>query len=588
MRSGRSRQDGRGTSVRARPDESRLVWWPWALPAAVALAASLAGVLNQFVIDDVSLIEHNARAHSLLNWRELLTSPYWPPPFAPELFRPVTSLLMALEYALGGGGPLVFRIVSYGLYAACAVGVLALASRLLSRRVAVGTAVLFAAHPLHVEAVALGVNQAELLVALIAVVIVCRYVDVRRAGPVPVREWATFAALYAAAALIKENAFILPGLLLAAEWLLVPEVAFVARVRALWRGYAVLAGVGALLLLARGAVLSGNVGGAISAEALAGLGIGGRTLTMLQVVPTLLRLMAWPAHLQVDYSPDEIVASTSFGAREAAGLCLVLVALATAFAVRRRAPAASFGLAWCAVALLPVSNVFVPTGIVLAERTLFLPSVGFVLAVGAAAERLMAAASAPRARTHMVLAGLCGALALAGIARSAERHRAWRNSAHLWLVSSRDAPRSKRIKQVQRDAIAALVQEYEAAIVSAGKPWPLRNALALRLRLMGDDTAAVTQLRLSLSENGNQVGARVDLASALLALGRYGEARRVADSAIVAGDPAPAFRTLRDLADSAEAAHAPAGSVRLAIPAGPDSPGIEPRRAPGGAGARLP
>ena len=39
------------------------------------------------------------------------------------------------------------------------------------------------------------------------------------------------------------------------------------------------------------------------------------------------------------------------------------------------------------IALFPVSNVLVPTGIILAERTLYLPSVGFLLVVGRAAAR---------------------------------------------------------------------------------------------------------------------------------------------------------------------------------------------------------
>ena len=38
------------------------------------------------------------------------------------------------------------------------------------------------------------------------------------------------------------------------------------------------------------------------------------------------------------------------------------------------------------MALLPVSNLLVPTGIMLAERTLMLPSVGLMLAVGATLE----------------------------------------------------------------------------------------------------------------------------------------------------------------------------------------------------------
>ena len=104
-------------------------------------------------------------------------------------------------------------------------------------------------------------------------------------------------------------------------------------------------------------------------------------LTMLQVVPMWLRLLVWPAHLQIDYSPNEIVASSGLGPNETLGLALIVGAVVAMYLARRRAPAISFGLAWCAVALFPVSNI-VPTSIVMAERTLFLPSVGFLIAVG--------------------------------------------------------------------------------------------------------------------------------------------------------------------------------------------------------------
>ena len=45
------------------------------------------------------------------------------------------------------------------------------------------------------------------------------------------------------------------------------------------------------------------------------------------------------------------------------------------------------GIAWTAVALLPVSNLILPTGILLAERTLYLASVGAMLAVAGLSER---------------------------------------------------------------------------------------------------------------------------------------------------------------------------------------------------------
>ena len=100
------------------------------LVVAVALAASLAGIGNGFAQDDVVLIAQNARIHQLANWREIIASPYWPPPWSPDLYRPLMALLLAFEFAVGGGAPLVFRVLSYLLYAAAALLVFTLAKRL--------------------------------------------------------------------------------------------------------------------------------------------------------------------------------------------------------------------------------------------------------------------------------------------------------------------------------------------------------------------------------------------------------------------------------------------------------------------------
>ena len=53
----------------------------------------------------------------------------------------------------------------------------------------------------------------------------------------------------------------------------------------------------------------------------------------------------------------------------------------TALRFRRSLPLVSLGLFWFALCVLPVSNLLFPTGVLLAERTLFLPSFGLSLAV---------------------------------------------------------------------------------------------------------------------------------------------------------------------------------------------------------------
>ena len=262
------------------------------LVAFTALAASIAGVRNDFAYDDILVILHDDRIVDLGRWLEFLTTPYWAAPHSADLYRPLASLSLALQYVIGAGGPLVFRLVSIMLYALAALLVFALASRVMSRGAALAAGVLFAAHPVHVEAVVQGVNQGELLVAIFSLVAVCRYVDKRRAGSLDASDWRVLAVLYGLAVLTKENGFVLPGLLVAAELFLVHDKPVAERIGALWRGYAMLGAVAVVLVIVRVFVLSGDVVGAFTAEALVGLSLGGRMFTMLQVVPTWLRLLS--------------------------------------------------------------------------------------------------------------------------------------------------------------------------------------------------------------------------------------------------------------------------------------------------------
>ena len=173
----------------------------------------------------------------------------------------------------------------------------------------------------------------------------------------------------------------LPGLLVVAELIVVPGES-PARRRVEWL-------LPTFLML--GIVLLGfwtvrtMVGGLVGQDIHPAFHHGGpglRLFTMLGVVPEWVRLLLVPLRLSADYSPQRIAIATDFGLDQVVGLLMLLTLLLLIWHTRRRAPVAAFGVVWVLVALLPVSNLLLPTGVLLAERTLFLPSVGAMLAVG--------------------------------------------------------------------------------------------------------------------------------------------------------------------------------------------------------------
>jgi protein O-mannosyl-transferase len=155
----------------------------------------------------------------------------------------------------------------------------------------------------------------------------------------------------------------------------------------------------------------------------------------LQVVPQWARLLVWPERLQADFAPTDFPMPLSLGPTEMLGMGLIVTTLVVIICARRRAPVLSFGLAWCVISLLPVSNI-VPTTIMLAERTLFLPSIGLLLAAGAAGELAVQLAGQRREAVRLVLTSACIILVLVGLVHGGNRHRSW-NLAHVRLgVSS--------------------------------------------------------------------------------------------------------------------------------------------------------
>jgi hypothetical protein len=413
--------------------------------AGLALAASLTSLGNGFAYDDQFIILNNAGIHDLSGAWRFFGQSYWPPDRGTGLYRPLTVLLFAVQWAVGQGSPFLFHLVNVLLYAGLSALVFWCALALLPEGAAWLVAALCAVHPVHVEAVGNVVGQAELTTALAVVLAVGLYLRWRLAAPeAPLsgRRVGLLGLLYLAACTTKEHGIVLPGLLLAAEaTVLAAGPPWRARVRQLRPLYLLLALLALAFLAVRTSVLR-DVASDIQAMSLLPLTVGQRVLTVLALAPEWLRLLFWPAHLQADYSPLETEVATTAGPAVIAGALLILGVLGLGAALRRRNPAFAFGVAWLAVALLPVSNLLVATGQVLAERTMMLPSVGAMLMLGALAVRAWGGLDQRRPPARLLVATGLAALLAAGSLFSALRQRAWESDEVVWARMVEDAPSS--------------------------------------------------------------------------------------------------------------------------------------------------
>jgi tetratricopeptide (TPR) repeat protein len=158
---------------------------------------------------------------------------------------------------------------------------------------------------------------------------------------------------------------------------------------------------------------------------------------MAPVVLQYVRLLFFPARLSADYSPAFLPVAEHLNFAGLLGVTLVVAAIAAGWAARTRAWPVTFALAWIGATLLIVSNLLVPTEVLVAERTLYLPSVGATLLVGYG----LGALAARRFGAAVVLGALLVAL---GVVRTASRVPVWRDDSTLLHQLVRDAPGSFR------------------------------------------------------------------------------------------------------------------------------------------------
>jgi tetratricopeptide (TPR) repeat protein len=203
---------------------------------------------------------------------------------------------------------------------------------------------------------------------------------------------------------------------------------------------------------------------------------------MLGIVPTIARLLFFPLHLQADYMPQELSVARSIGTTQLVGAALTTVAVLAAITVRRRSPRITFSIAWTAIALIPVSNILIPTGILLAERTLFLPSVGVALVGGMALAGVLRRLTGwPRARA--AVAATAGLAVAMGAIRSAARQPVWSDSRTLYASLLTDAPRSYRTHWIHAHTLAA-----------AGDRAGAEQAYRRALELFADDPRLLAEM----------------------------------------------------------------------------------------------
>jgi len=507
---------------------------------------------NGFAYDDNAVILLNPVVTSG-DWEGALATPYHPDALEGSgLYRPLTTLSFTLEWMVSGDNPFWYHVLNLLAHAGVSVLVLFLLLAWAPPIPALFGAAVFAVHPVHVEAVANVVGRAELYSAFFFLLACLLYLrgaswtgwrrNLRLVG---------LGILYLLALGAKEIGVTLPLVLLLLEGFRpglgeVRPVSFdgegeprtyrtstwIRRVLAEDATYLLLFVILAAYLGQRAAVL-GTLAGEVAAPVFQVLEPGQQLLTAVSLWWQYLRLLLFPLDLAADYAPGVLFPSETLDLGVGLGL-LVLVGLGVALlkAIRSspRRDLMAVGILWFVAVVLPVSNLFFPTGVLLAERTLYLPSVGLALVVAGLAMELA------RAKPHAKRVGLAFAVvALLGLGlRTVLRNPAWEDTYTVLETLNREHPEShlaflnRGIGMERMGDLEGAGQEYAMALRLAPERYGTLTAAAGYYGRVGDWAQAESLLQRAMAMAPGRDDAYRLYAAQLLRQGLGREAHRVA------------------------------------------------------------
>jgi hypothetical protein len=413
---------------------------PAVASAAVALLVFSVTLGGTFVYDDFDVFALDARLRDLSKWRL-----YWTESYnggVDNLYRPLVSMTYAVQWAVHGDTRAwPFHLVNWLLHAGATALVAELARRVIgSGRAAYAAGLLFAVHPLHVEAVANIVGRAELMSAMGVLGALVLFLH----RPLtPARALAILACALVAV-LSKEQGLLVPLLLL--------TLAIATRYRPADRAER---SATPILVLALCWALAGYV---VFRESILKFGWdrsfldwtinplvraqgADRVLVPIAIVGRYACLLVAPLRLSPDYG-GEVIGSVARW--EDPFLWFGLVAIVAwvgllGIAWIYRNGALAFALVSLALTVGLVSNLVLLIGTNFAERLMYLPSAFFLLVAAIGATRLL------RRRAFV---GILAVLVTVGAVQSFGYARRWNDRLGFYQWASEQQPKSIRLRML--------------------------------------------------------------------------------------------------------------------------------------------
>ncbi len=511
------------------PGWMKHTWWAISLLAILVYIPSFTGT---FTLDDNPIIEENTMIRSLDNLPKIWTSHYWAGKIDANdksLYRPLTITTYALQYSMNKYNPVPYHILNILLHALVCFSLMKLVQLLFKDfRLTALSGLLFAIHPIHTEAVSSVVGRAELMSALFILTASISYHHWRENGKMT---WlialliSTFAAITS-----KEHGFMIPVILVLQEIVyFFNSKKYTGISRLTW------VGIGSCILVSicLWMIRSKFTGPPTPHEQWLVVGAADRMATSMRTTAEYIGLHIFPLHLSADYWTDEVPIVGFADIKVILSFFLLLALIVVAIWQRRKMVSFSWGIIFFFLTLLPVSNFLFAAGFLKAERILYIPSIGLIIAIAALLVKLL-----DSVRGKMAAYVLTGAFTLFFIPRTWLRAGDWQSNYTLAQATLKTSPNSPRfnnmmgLELVRLNRSAEAITYYQKAVKANPNHVPALINLGTELKNAGRNDEAIATLENAIRIDPNAMLAYVNLMSVYRSLGNYDKNLEVANRAL--------------------------------------------------------
>ncbi|XP_069485436.1 protein O-mannosyl-transferase TMTC3 [Ambystoma mexicanum] len=362
-----------------------------------------------FVFDDVSAILDNKDLHPVTPLKNLFQNDFWGTPMSEERshksYRPLTVLTFRLNYLFSELNAVLYHLLNLILHAVVCLVFLKVCKLFLDNHSSLIASLLFAVHPIHTEAVTGVVGRAELLSSIFLLAAFLFYTKSK--GPDNRIVWTPIALavlLVAVATLCKEQGITVVGICCVYE-------VFIAQgytLPVLWHtAIQIFCGKGnvpysllqtllklivlmfstLLLVVVRVQVIQSQLPVFTRFDNPAAVSpTPARQLTFNYLLPVNAWLLLNPSALCCDWTMGTIpLVESLLDLRNLATVaffsCLGLLVIFSIWYPGDSSKTVLMALSLIALPFIPASNLFFPVGFVVAERVLYVPSMGFCILV---------------------------------------------------------------------------------------------------------------------------------------------------------------------------------------------------------------